>query len=189
MADLSSLANIKEYLGIPTGTTEDDALLGSLLTRVQDFVRSYLGRTITDEGTITEHHDGLGKPYILLKEYPILTLTSVHDDPDRQFGSSSLIASTDLIQETELGIIRRKFEVPFQDYKKNVQVVYTGGYATVPGAVEQAVIELVASKYKKRGRIGIQSRSLKDGSRTFFSSRDFTTEQKSLLAPFRRESR
>lgn len=189
MADLTTLANLKEYLKIPTATTTDDALLGSLIVRVSAFIRDYLGRTITDEGTLTEYHDGLGRSYVMLNEYPILTLTTVHDDPDRAFGSSALIATADLIQEEDLGIIRRKFGVPFQNYRKNVQIVYTAGYAAVPGGIEQVVIEVISAKYKKLPRIGVQSRSLKDGSRSYFSSREFSTEQQGLLSPYRRESR
>jgi hypothetical protein len=186
-ADLVTKEQVKEYLKITSAV--DDALFDSLIDRCSDFIRTYLGRTITDEGSITEDHDGLGRNYIVLQEYPILVLTSVSDDPDRAFAASSDIALGDLIQEDELGIIRRKFGVPFLNASKNVRVVYTAGYAAVPGAIEQATIELVASKYRKKDHLGVQSRSLKDGSKTYFSTRDFSTEIQTLLSPFRRESR
>ena len=49
----------------------------------------------------------------------------------------------------------------------NVNVAYVAGYATVPPELEQAVIELIAAKYRERERIGHQSKSLAGEATTF----------------------
>ena len=57
MADLTTLANVKGWLGV-TATT-DDALLSRLISAASDYVQTWLNRTIATQ-TYSETRDGSG---------------------------------------------------------------------------------------------------------------------------------
>ncbi len=71
---LTSLANVKEYLGI-TGT-DDDALLTALINRSTAAIQSYTDRTLVST-TFRERHDGNNSKDLILKEYPIISIDYV----------------------------------------------------------------------------------------------------------------
>ena len=190
MADLTTYANVKSFLDLA-----DDAhqtLLTSLVTRASDFVIAHTGRAIIDPGSgneITEIHDGIGKSLITLRDYPVATITgmTLHSSADQTFDATTLIAAADYYVDLPMGQILRKSGVGFGFGRKSVQVVYRPGYGEtvtdVPGHVEDAVIELIALKYRMREKLGITSDSLGDASRSFYSPADIAGHIALLLAP------
>ena len=61
----------------------------------------------------------------------------------------------------------------------------TMAYDYVPGAVEQAVIELVGTSLKQRDNLGVSSRSLRDESISY-SDKDMSDSVKGLLWPYKK---
>lgn len=71
---LTSLANLKSWLGITTST--DDAVLESAIDRATSRIESYLERNIK-ERTYAEWRSGAGVDTIRLHQWPVTTVTSV----------------------------------------------------------------------------------------------------------------
>ena len=69
---LTSAANVKTYAGITS--SDDDTLIGSLVTRATSAIERYCDRTLRS-ATYREFYDGTGTNDLALKEYPITAVT------------------------------------------------------------------------------------------------------------------
>lgn len=150
------LSDVKGVLEI--SDTSQDSLLTTLVNRAKGLVEEVTDRKILQQ-TFTEYHDGHGEKAIYVNNPPIDTSQTlqVYDDTSREFGSSTLIDSTNLFIDAELGKIIREDAV-FQDGIRNVKVVYTGGWvygtlqgasgATMPAGLEDILIELTVVMYR-----------------------------------------
>ena len=194
-ADLTSTANVKTYMGI--SGTDDDTLIGQLVSRASNAIENFCNRIFASTA-YTEYHDGDGCARIILDHRPIISVTTIHDDLDRTFAASSLIAASDYITRDDEGIVEwlsgnatfPSTAAYFYDGQLNVKVVYTAGYATIPDAVEQACIMMVAAMYNrgKQGADGIDS-DAHAGAYTVTYARSLlvapTTQIRELLLPYR----
>ncbi len=181
---LTSLANVKEYLGITVN--DDDALLTNLIGRVSTMIQTYLSRHIVPV-TLTEYHNGRATPFIKLDDKPLRSLTSIHESLDQIWDSTTIISNSEMLIDYDEAILCRKSGICFMLGFRNVRTIYDAGYLTIPSDIEQVAIELVGMKYVKKDRLGISSKTLRDGSRTFFSHRDMTQKMFDDLAPYRNE--
>jgi hypothetical protein len=149
VSDLTTLANVKAWTKEPgTGL---DALISDLITRVSKYIKVYCERDILSKD-YTEYHNGHGSNYLLLNQYPITAITSIHDDLDRNFDASTLIDSDDIIfttgtNEALAGIVYLD-GFSFSCGKNNIKVIYTAGYASVPADLEQACIRMVIAEMR-----------------------------------------
>jgi hypothetical protein len=182
--DLTTLATVKAWLPGSTGGgiayATDDALLGRLITAASSFVQSWLNRTVA-LAPYVEIRDGRGAARMSLANYPVVSVASVTIDgisipaaPDSQ--GSGYTVSDEAVFLTDYSFTRGM---------RNVVVAYTAGYATPPPEIEQAVIELVALRYKERERIGLVSKGLA-GETTAFSQRDMPADVATALGQYRR---
>jgi hypothetical protein len=127
---------------------------------------------------ITEYFNGDGKGKLFLKFYPVASITSIHDDPDRVYGADTLVDSDEYATWLDEGIIEFDGAGTIGSGVKNIKVVYKGGYTDTPFDLELVCWELVAILYKMRDRIGVASKSFSDGSASYFEN---------LLTPQSRE--
>lgn len=189
---LATVANVKEYLDI--SSSDDDTLFGNLLDRVTDAIQSHCNRTFA-QTTHTEYHDGRGASQVVLKHRPIVSVTSVHDDLDRDFAASSLISASDYITRDDEGIIEwlssnstfPSTAAYFYDGQLNVKVIYVAGYANIPDDVIQAACMMTALLYHrgKQGADGIASENQAGAYNVVYVKGVMTPEIKQLLAKFR----
>lgn len=152
--ELTTLANVREFLEFPDDQTDDDTLLEKLITRMSADIESDCDRIFGD-ATYTEYHDGDGTDTLLLKQYPINSITSVHDDVDRDYDTDTLIDSDDYVYDSETGILTLD-GFGFSIGRQNVKVVYNAGYTTIPTDLEQACINKVVIKYLQ-GKAGMSA--------------------------------
>lgn len=146
-SDIISLAELKTYL--QQNTTDFDTILGLIRTAADAFVRRFCDREFTQE-TYTQYYDGNGKDSLLLRHYPIISITSIHLDPDRVFGADTQISASDIIlsdENKELGYVELLGGEVFSAGKKNVKIVYVAGYATVPGDLKLATLGVGAREF------------------------------------------
>jgi len=159
---LTTLATVKLQLEI-AGTNYD-----TLLERYIDSVTARF-ETMTDrllkQRTITEYQDGRNNASTLLDQWPAekptefwVDSTGLFTDSDRQLavadyelelsGRGEGVGVT-LINKCRIGRGRR-----------NVKIVYLGGYATIPADLEDAAIWAVEFMYDMRSdrRIGTESK-------------------------------
>lgn len=185
---LTTLATVKAFKNL-TGA-EHDAELSRLILAVDGFVAAYCGRTL-EQATVTEYHSTReGQASVCLRQPPVASLTSIHDDPDRVYGDGSLLdpATDYVLADTAAGVIRfDRHATP--GGLRNLKVVYVGGYATgTPerALLEQAAVELVwlARQKGDQALLGLQSKSIGDGSVSTFEQ-DWPAGVKAILDHFR----
>src|SRR5215475_8915070 len=98
---LDTLANVKLRLGITTSA--DDALLTSLMDSADAWVDQHCQRDFAG-GSYTEYFPG-GIALLLLRNFPVQTVTSLKVDPAYGFGADTLWPSTAYVVHTDRGVI------------------------------------------------------------------------------------
>jgi uncharacterized phiE125 gp8 family phage protein len=180
---------LKTFLKI-SGATED-ALLDSICDRTNALIKSYIGRNLVSQ-TYTEYYDGNGSAKLLLRNYPVVSLTSLHVDTLRAFGSvSEIVIADNVLLENNAGIIRLWNQGGvFLRGRANVKVVYVAGYATMPYDLVDAAILIASHSYKRHyqdQRIGLQSETIGDRTMTY-SSEAIPAKAKLILDKYKRVS-
>lgn len=170
--DLTTLANVKSWLGITVGTFDTD--LSRLITSASAFAQNVMNRTIASTA-YSEQRDGHGGTSIITSNYPILSVASVVIDgvvvPSANYSSNAN------------GIYLTSGA--FNRAKNNVTLNYTAGFASTPQDLEQAIIETIAVRWKEKDRIGMSSKSLA-GETTSFMIKDFPPSAQTLLNQYKK---
>ena len=204
MPSLISIAEYKVWAGI-SGTAQD-ALLTVLVDAVSMEVRRWCDRNLTDGFELvsrTERYDGTGEQTIQLMEWPVTTVTRVRvysaggtyetldTDTYRVNGDSGVLSRIDPVlarfPTNAFGTIESTFSVQpwFTSGFDNVEVVYTGGYATIPADLKMACYRLTDLAYTARGRnMGLQSESLGGYSYTNFDPVKTTAIKAELMRAY-----
>jgi len=158
LADFITLAELREIPSIPQAAEE--TFLGSLIDAATKRIRNITHQSF-DSQTVTEYHDGRGASYVILGELPIASVTSVHDDPDRDYDAAHLVAAADYTFYPNEGRIQLEAGI-FQNSLRNVKVIYVAGYAAIPDDVKLACRMLCSFWYNrgKEGAEGFVSESL-----------------------------
>ena len=119
---LVSVSILKEYLPEIQGSSID-ADLTSLIARVEGFIARYLGFPLADSATsytldsstytLFADKPMYGLEYVLQSPLkPIISITSIHSDVNRVYGSNTLIDSSQYEIDKELGRIILKVSLP-----------------------------------------------------------------------------
>jgi hypothetical protein len=175
---LTTVPNCKAFRNIEGDNQEHDAELERLIPAVQAFLEQQCGRTF-EQATATEYYHGAGsgglstvehsaprwRSQLLVARPPIVSVTSLYDDPLRVYGASTLLAASSyVVADADAGLIILD-GLTFQQGLRNIKITYVGGYATIPTDLEQAAIELVWACREKGANnlVGVRSRSVADG--------------------------
>jgi len=166
--DLCTLPDLKGYLEGMSNVDKYDVLLSSLITMTSKRFESYCGRVWDNNSgnDITEYFDGGGKSFVIVKRIPVASVTSLHDDTARAYGADTLINTTEYVIYNDDGLIELDDGGYFADGRKNVKVVYKGGYTatTIPEDLKLACIMEAAKTFEMRKRLGVESQSNQGGS-------------------------
>ena len=165
-----SLGTVKEYLPELAGSTGADTQLTNLIDRVESVVARYLGfgapdgavNPILDESTYTMYVDGpehYDSYTLQLPLAPISSITSIHADIDRQYGSSSLIDATKYTFNKLLGRVYLEpntATVIFDTGYRANKVVAVCGYnsVTAPDDLEHAIAVWVSQLHRNKSNQG-----------------------------------
>lgn len=160
----TTLAYVREHLHIGISETYFDDQLSNLINRSLAILEAYIGHGIKSR-TITEYYDGDGTNKLVLNKWPLISVTSIHVDSERVFGSDYLMDTDDYYVDTEHGIVEVFQEtgsgpVSFECGVKNVKVVYVAGYATIPADLVHIANEHVALLFRRSATEGTTSQSL-----------------------------
>lgn len=183
-------AEAKAFLKIPVATTSEDDTIDFLVDAANELVHTYTGRKFVST-TYTEHYDGTGASKLILKEYPVVSITSVHSDSNRDFGADSLLSADDYIIDKKSGILTLwNGESHFSSGVRNVKVVYVAGYAAgdMPYDLKHAAKLIVATIYRRQfqdQRFGLLSETV--GERTMtYANEDIPKMAAMILNRYRR---
>ena len=168
---LVSTTSMNSYLGIASSSTEESEC-DLLINAASTMAATLCQRGIDENGVSrflatsrTEYYDGDGSDTLHVKAYPLTLVTTLYVDPDRDYGSSTLVESTDYVTYENEGMIKTDGALLSGGFK-SIKLTYTGGYSTVPADLQHAVKELVAFLYKRNTdkRVGVSSVSVGDKS-------------------------
>ena len=190
---LCALADLKQYLGITTNST--DNALTALIGNASSFIERYCNR-VFEAASYTETRNGNGADAIYMRNTPVIMVSSVSIDG---------VAVPEAPDARSYGWVNDNHKVYLRGYARidpssahsftaapgcfrrgiqNVQIAYVAGFTTVPVDVSQACIELIASKFAKRGRIDKKSEVLAQQT-TAFDLSDMPASVKTALAQWK----
>ena len=180
MADLTSLATVKQWLNLTT--TTDDALLTRLVSSASLFVENWLNQPITaSDYTVT--FDGWGGNRKTVAARPLNSVSAV------TVNGMTIPAA---VGPTASGYIFTASQIVLRGYAftagiGNCSATYNSGFVTTPKDVEQAVVELIGYRYKTRDRIGISGKSMA-GENISFDAVDMSDSVRSVLRNYVRHT-
>ncbi|NIO42306.1 MAG: hypothetical protein GTO41_20420, partial [Burkholderiales bacterium] len=71
-------------------------LAEAILNQSSALVENYLDRQIISRGSLTEYHTfTVGYPNLYTRQWPIISVASVHEDIDREYGAADLLTAND----------------------------------------------------------------------------------------------
>jgi hypothetical protein len=183
MANLTTLAKVKAWLGIDPGLTTQDVILNDLIAACSAAIESYLNRTLLATDHV-EWYDGTGSNVLVLKNWPVNSVASVSYEGVEYSINSPTDFRTRGIRWGKDMIVGSG--VVFPKGKMVMRVQYNAGYSEVPDDIEQICTELVALSFKNgRGdRLGISSKSLADESVSYVAVA-LTEGMKTVLGNYR----
>lgn len=159
MPDLTTIDTLKTWLG--EESDKNDVLLARIVSAASRFIESYCQRHFGQD-TYTEYHDGTDCETLTLREWPIISVTSVFEGG----GTVSLVCGEDPYAATTPEIVIYKEEGklvrPFSSffgYRRFYKVVYVAGYATIPADLVDACLNVAALMLREKDRIGIAAKS------------------------------
>ncbi len=167
--DLTTLANAKSWLNIPASQTSEDALLSRLVTAESLHFLLAINRANLNTASYTEKRSGSGGAVLVVRNYPLISVQGLTIDAVNIPASPDGVQSGYVFDDSSISLVGSPYAggysgssayLPGYAFNKgygNVVVSYTAGYAQLPPEVEQAVIELIALRYRERGRIGLTS--------------------------------
>jgi hypothetical protein len=130
--------------------TVDSTLLGNLNDTASQMIVNYCDTEFEASSTTTEDLNGNGLDYIIVKNKPITTLTSVIITEDG--GSTTTISSGNLQYEANTGIITFDQDNSssyglFPKGYLNIRIAYAYGWATIPAPVQEACVQTMVQLY------------------------------------------
>lgn len=150
---LDTLSNVKLALGV-SGTT-DDSLLTQLQAAADAYIVEHCGRSF-EGGSFVELFPG-GRRLLVLKNYPVASVTSIEVDSSRQFGAETIRDPSEYVVHIDRGVIEN-LAGPFVPsasgrsgadmFPGAVRVSYTTATSSVPAAVVRAYAELIGHWYR-----------------------------------------
>lgn len=178
------------------GVSVDDSVVADLITRADAILAAWCGyEAATEVGaptfedvTVTRYMPGPGGRDLWLPVWPIVSITSIYDDPEEVYGATTLVASGDY-DIRDRGRVRLKGTATHGTWTEDadalpIKVVWVGGWATPPSAIKQSVAEYVAVLWRLRAGPGVSSNSSQKGT-TNIPTGEIPMSIKQRLAPYR----
>lgn len=130
--NLTTLANVKQYLSITT--TNQDALITSLIARESALVEAWTGRTFPSVSNTNKRLNGNGSKKLVLPDQPILSVSAVSILGSAISSSADGVAAGFMFDDTCLylvgGIAGMSWGDRFPNVPQSVTVSWEAGYQT-----------------------------------------------------------
>ena len=169
MTALIELEDIYSYKGEafnPSDLDITDEQYQYLIEAVSAKVEKYCNRTF-DITSYTEYYDGMYTPFIVLEQYPLVSVSGVWLVDEKQDVSYTYDMDY-IIPDYDTGLIKNNSNFP--NGYKNVRISYTAGYSEIPDDLKLAIVKMVINEAQnnsinssmKSERLGDYSYTLKD---------------------------
>ena len=162
MTELTTLANVRAYLGLEPSDTASDDLLETLIAGASASVVNMVGRDLVLKAH-TVLLDGTGKTALMTPDWPIRSVQSLKVNGVTISPAASIMAPGYRFDDTMLIINGGTFARGL----RNVEISYTAGYDPIPDDVSTVCTKIVAGKFKERDWVGFRSKTLAGETVTF----------------------
>ena len=173
-----SLSTFKEYLPELSGSTGADTELTNFLARVESAVARYIGfpgwtgdsgdanqNPVLDSTTYTLYVDGptnYDRYTLQLPIAPIVSITSIHSDINRQYLASSLVDGSTYTFNSELGRVYLDPNTAtniFDDGYRSNKIILVAGYTsgTAPTDLVHAICVWASQLHRNKATQGKES--------------------------------
>lgn len=198
---LVSVANLKEYLPEISGTAADTEL-SNIIDRTEGLIARFLGFPISTVGAkyeaslesqaYTLYLDGPSfiDPYVLnLPIRPVTTITSIHSDPNQEYGGDTLVPASEYSLDIYLGRVYLSLTnstKSFQRGRRAIKVVCNAGWtsATAPDELMHCICIYASQLHRNKPAQGRENISQRTGS-VSVSPKTMPLEVKEILFPMR----
>jgi hypothetical protein len=193
-------AEAKTFLrGIASGSSSQDTLIDTLVTRADQILSRWCGYPAYTDGaagtstfedqSYTLYMSGPGGRELKLPVYPISTVTSIEDDSTEAFdGTTYLVASSDYDLRKSEGTVLLKTTSVHGQWSETaspvLKVVVVAGWTTVPEQLKSACGEMVKHLWEMREKSGEQSRS-QSGTSVSYRDEQIPPHVRTILSPYR----
>lgn len=189
-------ARVKERLSIPSGTTDFDAVIDTIIGEVNAMVDDLIGRDL-DETTHTEYYNGSGTDTLLLRQGPLVSVTSVHSVVYEDGGGGSRSeTTTELTQANRLewglrseGYLGQCAIVynsgTFTRGKRNWKVVYDAGFASAPETLAKAATYEACAEFLARESQGLVSKIIGEAQQSVMTMQQRRRALEAAISPYR----
>jgi len=157
LADLESMLSGTTFTAGTSAKAQAERAINVATTEIERLT----GRVLVNTTSLTEYHTVPDeRSRLVLLDWPIQTLTSVHEDAQREYGDDYLLTvSEDYISVAPKGELIRVWEsggeCAWEMGFRAIKVVYTPGYAsttTVPSDLADLCLEIAARIFKETDR-------------------------------------
>ena len=165
---LTTLVTAKSWLKIPNATVTDDTLVELLINAASQTIEAECNRKLVAQSVVEFRH-GKSSNIMMLREWPINSVTEVKFDLQSAFTSPETLVSPGdyTIGDDKMSLIFHSRQIP-RGYN-NVKITYNAGYATTPSDLEMACLWVVSWMYqiRKSDDIGRSAKGKGDESTAF----------------------
>lgn len=177
---LSTVDEIKRFMGITGSTDEVDDELAALINRVSKAIETACDREFYIQEH-TETYSGDGQEVLTTDHYPITTVSGVWLSTSRTWDDDSLVTASEYyINRASNGIVWYNNIFTKSRYE-NIRVIYIAGVFstvdTVPADLKLVCIKEVARNYRFKDDKGLNSRGTGDGGAGGTDTMNFITNE------------
>ncbi len=155
--------DIKPWLGIDAAVATHDATLAIIRDAIEQAVVNYVEHEFEPKAD-TQIIDGTMSDMLTPDNWPVLSVQSLHFYNSIDGSGGQLIDPSRYAVREEGIVLASEFHSPRG--RGRINLVYTWGYASLPGDVKLAILQSVEAEFRRKGRksIGVGGRSKKDES-------------------------
>lgn len=147
---LTSLADVKETLGIDSGNTSNDNLITRKINQATEMIEAYCelprGKHFAEATYTDEEYDGQGGRYLVLEMRPVTNVSSFQyrDSVENEDNWTDVESELYFLDE-DSGVLDLLFTQT--EHPNRYRVSYTAGYATIPADLSEAAVTLASYLY------------------------------------------
>lgn len=143
---LTTVADVKESLGIDSGDSSQNNLIIRKINQATDMIESFCGKNNSQHfasTSYTDEYDGTSTNQLILKNRPVISITNFQQRNTTENISDWTEVDSELyFTDNTAGVMDLLFRVPLN--WNIMRVIYTAGFATIPSDLAEAAATLAA---------------------------------------------